>query len=150
MHMWRKFMLSIDNILCRQLVLRTMESNLMHLLITVSMLCSCATFSWPSEQIKPYHAITIAAILFYSNNSGYFVHLTRWGLPNSHAWARRRLQTNTDTNTNLRHYTNTNLRQHTDAKFQLTALYRAPQADLSMMYQQFRRSMTSWDPVNKI
>ncbi|KAK1616304.1 hypothetical protein QYE76_021821 [Lolium multiflorum] len=41
--------------------------------------------------------------------------LGEWGLPNSHTWVRRRLQTNTNTDANLRRYTNANLRHHTNA-----------------------------------
>ena len=50
---------------------------------------------------------------FHGTDSCNSVYLTRWGLTNSYAWVRRRLQP--DTYTNLRHYTNTNLRHYTDA-----------------------------------
>lgn len=52
---------------------------------------------------------------FQSTNSCNSVYLTRWGLTNSLAWVRRRLQPDTDTN--LRYYTNADaiLRHYTDA-----------------------------------
>jgi hypothetical protein len=83
--------------------------------LTPSLLC-CIVFitSYCSTALHLSRWLLIAAMLIHSHKSCKSIYLTRWGFPKSHTRVRRELQTNTDTNANLRRYTDANLRHYTE------------------------------------